>query len=175
MSKDERDYEIMHFARLKLLNARRELTGQTMFGPGGLACLSVRFALEFDLANGDARGVACEQIECHLRLCVAATTGFETLITVAGSDPLLAEAARRILDLRKESPVRLLTGNFNLNCIDCGTRGELVAALLIMQARDVASVTSRSVYVTDFIKALLPDDEYNKLKISPPASLATRQ
>jgi hypothetical protein len=51
--------------------------------------------------------------------------------------------------------------NSDLNCIDRGMRGELVAALLIIRARDVSSVTSRSVYV----KALLPDDEYKKLRL----------
>jgi hypothetical protein len=112
--------------------------------------------------------VAREHIERHMRLCVAATTGLETLITVAGSEPLLAEAARELLDLTKKRPVRLLADNSDLNCIDRGMRGELVATLLIMRARDVSSVTSRSVYVTDFIKALLPKDDYEKLQNSRP-------
>jgi hypothetical protein len=156
------------FAKMKLLNAHRQLTGDAVTGPGCLACLSVRFALEFDLANGDARSVARGHVERHMRLCVAATTGLETLITVAGSEPLLAEAARDILDLTKRRPVRLLADNSDLNCIDRGMRGELVAALLIMRARDASSVTSRSVSVTNFMKALLPDDDYKVLQNSPP-------
>jgi hypothetical protein len=162
LAKHEREDEIMLFAKQKLLNAHPRLANEAVTGPGALACLSVRFALEFDLANGDARSVAREQIERHMRLCVAATTGLDTLITVAGSEPLLAEAAREILDLTKKRPVRILADNSDLNCIDRGMRGELVAALLIMRARDVSSVTSRSVHVTDFMKALLGDEEYEE-------------
>jgi hypothetical protein len=168
LAEDIKDNEMMHFARMKLLNARPELTDKTLTGPGALACLSVRFALEFDLSNGDARSVAREHIENHMRLCVAATTGLETLITVAGSEPLLAEAARKLLDLTQKTHVSLLANNSDLNCVDRGMRGELVAALLIMRARDASSITSRTVRVTDFIKALLPDDDYEKLQNSWP-------
>jgi hypothetical protein len=158
----------MHFAKMKLLNGPISLANKDQTGPGSLACLSVRFALEFDLADGDARGVARDHIERHMRLCVAVTTGLETLFTVAGSEPLLAEAASQLLDLTKKRPVRLLANNSGLNCIDRGLRGELVAALLIMQARDASSARSRSVFVTDFIKALLPDDGYKELQSSRP-------
>jgi hypothetical protein len=84
------DYKevFMRFARQKLLDGQVELTASGMNGPGSLACLSVRFALEFDRADGDSRTVARKQVERHMRLSVAATTGFETLVTVAGSEPL---------------------------------------------------------------------------------------
>jgi hypothetical protein len=169
LAEDVKEYEIMHFAKIKLLNGRYQLTDKTWYGPGALACLSVRFALEFDLSNGDARNVASEHIERHMRLCVVATTGLETLITVTGSEPLLAEAARQVLDSTEMRPVRLLAQNSDLNCIDRGMRGELIAALLIMRARDASSSETRFVHVTDFIKALLPREEYeNKLQNSRP-------
>ena len=61
--------------------------------PGSLACLSLRFALEFCM-DGTARNVTYAHaeshmtfyLERHMRLCVAATTGFEKLVTVAGSE-----------------------------------------------------------------------------------------
>ena len=157
----------MIFAKQKLLDGQSELTA--LNGPGSLACLLVRFALEFDLANADSRTVARKQIERHMRLCIAATTGFDTLVTVAGSEPLLAQAAQELMNGTNASPVRLLANNSDLNCVDRGQRGELVAALLIMQARDASSMNRRWVYVTEFMKALLPASVYEMLKKSLPS------
>ncbi|KAI0248394.1 hypothetical protein BJV78DRAFT_1354923 [Lactifluus subvellereus] len=100
--------------------------------------------------------------------CVAATTGFETLVTVAGSEPLLAEAAHELIDRTKVNPVRHLANNSDLNCVDRGRRGELVAALLIMRARDESSDTRKWVSVIDFMKAPLPAPRYEMLKNAPP-------
>jgi hypothetical protein len=69
----------MLFAKQKLLDGPPVLA--SVNGSGSLACLSVRFALEFNLADEDARGVARKQIERHMRLCVAVTTGFEDLVS----------------------------------------------------------------------------------------------
>jgi hypothetical protein len=57
------------------------------------------------------------------------------LVTVAGSEPLLAEAGRELLDSSKENPVRHLADNSYLNCVDRGLRGKLVATLLIVRGR----------------------------------------
>jgi hypothetical protein len=161
-----KENDIMFLAKRKLLDGRVELTDVN--GPGSLACLSVRFALEFDSADGDFRTVACKQIEHHMRLCVAATTGFETLVTIAASEPLLAEAACHLMAGTRANPVRHLASNSDLNCVDCGQRGELVAALLIMRARDVSSFAKRWMYVTEFMKALLPTLAYEMLKSTLP-------
>jgi hypothetical protein len=115
-----------------------------------------------------ARSVARKQIERHMRLCVAVTTGFEVLVTIAGSEPLLAEAARELMSSTHANPVRHLANNSDLNCVDRGRRGELVAALLIMRARDASSGATKWVYVTDFIKALLPAPAYEMLKNAAP-------
>jgi hypothetical protein len=65
-----------------------------------------------------------------------------------------------------------LAHHSDLNCIDRGRRGELVAALIIMQARDAArgasSVNKRWVTVAEFMKALLPLADYEELRISQP-------
>jgi hypothetical protein len=156
--------EIMHLAKQKLLGGQIEPTDA-----GTLACLSVRFALEFNFAIGDARRVARDQIDHHMRLCVAATTGLKTLVTVAGSEPFLAEAAYQLQDLSKTNPVRDLASHRDLNYVDHGLRGELVAAFLIMQARDASLIKQvaspkRSITVTDFMKAFLPAPAYEKLE-----------
>jgi len=59
----------------------------------------------------------------------------------------------------------------DLNSIDRGRRGELVAALLIMQAYDAARESSRRRWVSvDFMEALLPPSAYNTLLQSAPTS-----
>lgn len=153
------------FAKTKLLDNKVRLADA---GPAGsLACLSVRFALEFN-ADGSARHIARKQVERHMRLCLAATTGFEHLVTIAGSEPLLAEAAFQLMK-NSGDPVRHLANHSDLHCIDRGRRGELVAALVIMQARDAAVEEGRrSMSVSDFMAALLPKDHFEKLESSEP-------
>ena len=105
--------------------------------PGSLACLSVRFALEFTM-DGTARDVVCEQIERYMRPCIAATTGLEKLVTGAGSEPLPAEAAYQLVKESGKNAVHYLAGHSDLSCINRGRRGELVSTLLIMHAYDEA-------------------------------------
>ena len=170
----------MLFTKEKLLNGPSTLAKEDSLG--SLACLSVRFALEFN-ADSISREVTRKQVERHMRLCLAATTGFERLITLAGSEPLLAEAAWQLMRDSSETPVRHLAKHSDLHCIDRGRRGELVATLLIMQARDAAVATQlkreksqgldrpeaqRAVSVADFMEALLPEASYEKLKVSMP-------
>jgi uncharacterized protein YwbE len=165
--------ELFEFAKQKLLDGGSELKQGD--GPGSLACLSVRFALEFD-ADSSSRDVACKQVERHMRLCLASTTGFERLIMLAGSEPFLAEAASQIMRLSGVNPVHHLANHSDLHCVDRGRRGELVAALIIMQARDAAVAAplprhrKRWVFVNDFMRALLPEEQYIKLQGSLPTS-----
>jgi hypothetical protein len=160
---------LMQFAKAKLLDGPVVLSDK--HAPGLLACLSVRFALDFDLAYEHGHEVARTQIERHMRLCVAATTGFEKLITIAGSEPLLAEAARELMSESGVRVVQHLAENSSLSCVDRGQRGELVAALIIMRARDAFTGTSsRVVSVNDFMNALLPESTYEVLKFNKPQS-----
>jgi hypothetical protein len=161
--------ELLHFAKQKLLDGKETLEKED--SAGSLACLSVRFALEFN-ADSISRDAACKQVERHMRLCLAATTGFESLITIAGSEPLLAEAAEELMRDSGANPVRYLANHSDLHCVDRGRRGELVAALIIMQARDMvaaqAPTRQRWVSVGDFMQALLPTDQYQDLDTSRP-------
>jgi hypothetical protein len=159
----------MDFVKEKLLYGPTELKNGNW--AGSLACLSTRFALEFDM-DGTARDVTYAQVERHMRLCIAATTGFEKMVTISGSEPLLAEAAYELMNGTRINAVCHLARHADLNCIDRGRRGELIAALLIMQAYDAARVISgrRSVSVANFMEALLPPLEYNTLLQSGPTS-----
>ncbi|KAH9990646.1 hypothetical protein BJV74DRAFT_920614 [Russula compacta] len=157
------ELELMDLVKAKLHNGPPVLDPKNW--PGSLACLSVRFALEF---NMDAPGsdIARTQVERHMRLCLAATPEF---ITLAGSEPLLAEAAYELMERTRLNPVRHLASNSFLNCVDRGRRGELVAALLIMQACDAARSSDRRwVSVDGFMKELLPPTKYQILKESFP-------
>ena len=108
--------ELFLFARQKLLNGRSSLIDMDDKDPGPriLACLSVRFALEFN-ADSISREVECAQVERHMRLCISVTTGFERLVTLAGSEPLLAEAASQLLHDSKANPVHHLAHHSDLN------------------------------------------------------------
>jgi hypothetical protein len=165
---------LMDYAKQKLLGGPDALEEHDR--AGSLACLSTRFALEFNM-DETAHDVAHTQVEWHLRLCILATAGLEKMVTISGSEPLLAEAAYQLMKAQegaKKSAVCHLAMHPDLNCIDRGRRGELVAALLIMQAYDAAREFSygRTVSVVNFMKALLPPQKYNTLLQSAPTSLS---
>jgi hypothetical protein len=160
---------VMDYVKQKLLDGPSELRKGN--SAGTLACLSTRFALEFNM-DGTARSITYAQVERHMRLCIAATAGLENLITIPGSEPLLAEAAYELMKGSGTNAVCHLAGHADLNCIDRGRRGELVAALLIMQTYDAARALSgrRWVSVINFMEALLPPTKYKTLLLSAPTS-----
>src|SRR5712671_5378483 len=122
--------------------------------------------------DGSARDVSYTQVERHMRLCIAETVGLEEMITTTGSEPLLAEAAYELMKNTEKSAVGYLAEHSDLNCIDRGRRGELVAILLIMQAYDAAREISRKrwVSVTNFMQALLPPSSHTTLLGPEPTS-----
>ncbi|KAH9977426.1 hypothetical protein BJV74DRAFT_156499 [Russula compacta] len=170
-----RDNYPMELAKTKLLNTNNTAYLDPKNGPGSLACLSVRFALEFNM-DGTAGDVARAQVERHMRLCLMATTERETFVTLAGSEPLLAEAAYELMKGTQSNPVHHLANHSDLNCVDRGRRGELVAALLIMGACDAARAEGqRWVSVDCFMKELLPQIKYQILKESLPTFYCSGQ
>ena len=153
---------IVDFAKFKLLAGSDTIEKNRNGSPSGpldraLACFSMRFPLECNFAYRDTRAIVGNQIESHMRLCTVVTNGFELLLTTVGSEPLLAEAAAQAMGASKMSPVKLLSTYMDTNCVSVGERGELVAALLVMRARDVlaASTSERWVRVIDFMENLI--------------------
>jgi hypothetical protein len=165
--RDGQENQIIRFAKQKLLNSNSESLEDKA---GSLACLCMRFALEFGTKpNARSRDIIRKQIERHMRLCIAATTGFEEFVTIAGSEPLLAEAAFELTHDSNVNPVHHLASHSDLYCVDRGRRGELVAALIIMQARDMAlQAPSRLMTVCEFLKSLLPSSAFDTLLNSLP-------
>jgi len=156
---------ILHFATQKLLGSHGDINvdaGPTLVTrlDQSLACLSARFPLEFDFSDPNARSLVRKQIEHHMRLCTIATSDFEEFFTTVGSEPLLAEAATEAMASGETNPIQQLSIHMGKSCINHGERGELVAALLVMQARDALTGdkgSRRWVHVCDFMKSLLGD------------------
>ena len=102
-----------------------------------------------------------------MRICVAATYELEEFVTVAGSEPLLAEAAYELIEEGETNAVRHLADHPSLHCIERGRRGELVATTLIMhaydEARKLTSDNQKWLSVSAFMKALPPQTEYDTL------------
>jgi hypothetical protein len=161
---------ILDYTKQKLLCGPVQLEEQNW--AGSLACLSTRFALEFNM-DGTVHDIINTLVERHMRLCIAGTAGLGEMITISGSEPLLAEAAHELMKATGMSAVHHLALHFNLNFIDCGRHGELVATLLIMEAYDAARAFSgtRWVSVANFMEALLPPEKYDMLLQSAPTSL----
>ena len=151
----------MDFAVQKLLGGFNNIGDPN--SPGYLdrtiACLSVRVPLDFNFSHPNARHIVAKQIEGHLRLCTIATSGMELFLTTIGSEPLLAEAAFDVMSKSMKSPIDHLSNHMDNNCVIYGERGELVAALLVMQARGALTSASQSRWVSvgDFMKTLLGD------------------
>ena len=150
---------VLRFAKQKLLDGKEFLEMEDSLG--SLACLATRLGLEFN-EDEDSCNAAYKQVERHMRICISTTTGFTKMVTCSASEPLLAEAAFRLLSDSPVNPVKRLANHANLYCVDLGRRGELVAALIIMQARDASlprnEFDRRWVPVVDFFQALLPPE-----------------
>ena len=77
-----------------------------------------------------------EQIANHMRVCVAIEDGIESLRGIAPSEPVLSEAASRIMLTREFSLPGALSEILGGYCIDQGERGELIVASFFTWARD---------------------------------------
>ena len=113
----------------KLLNNKDLLEEVDILG--SLACLAMRFRLEFN-EDEDSLHVSYKQVECHMCICLAASTGFKKLITCSALESLLAEAAYELITNSSVSPVKRLANHSNLYCVDQGRCGKLVASFIIM-------------------------------------------
>ncbi|KAI0741929.1 hypothetical protein C8Q80DRAFT_1123673 [Daedaleopsis nitida] len=113
-----------------------------------LVCLSVRIPIDFKrLSTGPLER---KLVSDHMRLLLYANPGFTSMITVSSSEPTLAHASYRYTSVKrwrngqlreesiKWSPIRALSENLESGDLDLGTRGEIAAAALLLDARDRA-------------------------------------
>ena len=101
--------------------------------------MAVRLALEFNATTLVSQNRERTQVEKHMRVCLVMNPGFETAVTIAPSEPLLAEAAYLLMQDRKAFDLpRALLSELEGPGLDKGNRGELICLVLLLAARDVA-------------------------------------
>jgi hypothetical protein len=129
---------------------------------GRFAAIATRIPLEFSAISTRAVEQEMIQVEKHMRVCLSVRPGFTSAITVAASEPILAEAARDVM-LEMNSPEELLKA-LRLSGMDKGDRGEMAAMLLLLLAYDKArrkaekeaeEIRLPAVSLVSFLEALL--------------------
>ncbi|PSS08847.1 hypothetical protein PHLCEN_2v3462 [Hermanssonia centrifuga] len=104
---------------------------QELKSSGRLACLAVRLSLEFRDTNPPQEFL---QVEKHMRICLAATAGLNSMRTISPSEPLLAEGA--YIAMADWSAAEALLQHIDDSSVSAGDQGELIAALIVLLARD---------------------------------------
>lgn len=143
------------------------------------APLSVRLLLEFDISREKAREVEMELVARNMRIVYSVPSHREYLRAGTPSEPILAEAAAVAMNRFRDAlkPVECISGLLESGLIDKGSRGELVARLLLTLAHDAAvwriskleglkkedTWWSRPVLLVDFLRALFADDHHSKV------------
>ena len=102
------------------------------------ACLSQRLALDFSRTSFVSQGYEQKQMESHTRICIRMQDNYETLDTITGSEPLLAEAAYHVMQSQSFRPAEALKLLLDSFSVHKGDRGELLSILLLTLARDGA-------------------------------------
>ena len=140
-----------------------------------MACMSVRLALEFNERTLDAEDMERTLVEKHMRVCLSVDPGFETAITVAPSEPLLAEASYRLMRSPAFDLPRSLLTQLEFPGLDKGDRGELIVMTLCLEARDAAAtrLQDRVIPVIEFIRELLVPGAHDDVLGSKPIMART--
>lgn len=174
--------DIVRFAIRKLLKINSP-TNDDLSEIQLLACLGVRVPFEFKQSPG-ASLVQRELVTNHLRLLLFADVGFTRAVTACASEPLLAEASYQVgigqrwlsagkpatTALQQQSPILVLSRQLQSSYMDLGTRGELVAAVLLLDARDRATMFSRDDSSPALSPSRLPKDGHERFVSSPASS-----
>jgi len=135
--------------------------------------MAVRLALEFNSTTLKSQERERLQVAKHMRVCIKVDDGFETIVSVAPSEPILAEGARCLMAHPTFDLPRSLLRELQTPGLDKGSRAELVALVLLLLACDKAAATTatttRAFSVDEFFKNLLNSDDYVKLLEAEPS------
>ncbi|KAH9916858.1 uncharacterized protein B0H18DRAFT_1123930 [Fomitopsis serialis] len=122
--------------------ARLLLNSDHLDGPSTdaqtFACLSHRLALPLVSVTPSEQRAEQEQIQHHLRICLAFDPTSGDLVSVAPSEPLLAEAAYYAMRIRSMDTPQALRAIFDAFSIGVGQQGDVVLQALLIAARDAA-------------------------------------
>ena len=113
------------------------------------ACMAVRLSLEFNSTALESQQRERLQVAKHMHICIKVNDGFETIVSVAPSEPILAEGARLLMSNPK----------FNLP----------KSLLRELQVPGLAKTNTRAVSVHEFFKNLLNSDDYAELLDAMPS------
>jgi hypothetical protein len=150
---------LVRFAGEKLLN------GSQPVGPltpeQELACLSQRMPIEFYSTTYNTRKQEQQQVEAHMRVCLKVLPGFESMVTITPSEPILSEAASDIMSTPNFDAPKALQRVLGGFAVHRGDRGEFVVMLLFTLSRDKAILTRspstanhRVFFINDFFTHL---------------------
>ena len=126
--------DAMSFAVAKLLNWTAINDKWQINDDQMVACLCHRLPIEFQSASS----FQYKFVENHMRICVRLDPEDQTMISMSSSEPVLSEASFVVMKncVEKILPaMKIILGGFSVNK---GDRGELVALLILLLARDEA-------------------------------------
>jgi hypothetical protein len=140
-----------------------------------MACMSVRIPLEFNARTLRSQEREMILVEKHMRVCLSVDAGFETAVTVAPSEPILAEASYLVMRNPAFDLPRHLLAELERPGLDKGSRGEVIVATLCLEARDAAAtmLQSRIIPVNDFITHLIAPRALEEVLLSKPIMVRT--
>ncbi|CAG8722383.1 10920_t:CDS:2, partial [Acaulospora colombiana] len=150
---------IFDFAMIKLLNTQHINKDFRPTRQDILAIMGLRLGLKLDAQNRPDADVAKQLVERHMRVVMQVTADSNTIKTLAPSEPVLAEASIRAMRVLgdKFRPAEALHQVLGDSLHAKGERGEFIAALLLLLARDEVAKETKSakIRVTDFLVKLL--------------------
>jgi len=122
-----------------------------------MACVSVRIPLEFNPRTLRSQDLEKTLVEKHMRVCLSVDPGFETAVTIAPSEPLLAQASFLLMKSPAFDLPRSLLSELEQSGLSKGDRGELIGMTLCLMGHDAAAkkLDSQVIPVCDFIRELL--------------------
>jgi hypothetical protein len=162
---DKVQRQIIEFAQSKLIcnNDHSKISDKAK-----IAVLARRLLLEFEPKREAAVRTETELVAAHMHVAYSVPAHREYLRSGAPSEPILAEAAARIMASNHFQTAEILSEYLSNGLITRGERGELVGRLLLIQAFDAAVMTkslrdrinpihfSVAIPVIDFLVALFP-------------------
>lgn len=121
--------------------------------------------------NGRREGFT--QVHKHMRICITVNDDNQTCETVQPAEPLLAEAAARIVKEKKVNQAEKLLDVLGGPSICKGDRGEFICILLWLMARDaiVQGSEKRVISILDLLSHLLHQDWHKAVKNANPSHL----
>ena len=137
--------------------------------------MSVRIPLEFNAVTLRSQEMERTLVEKHMRVCLSVDPGFETVVTVAPSEPLLSEASYLLMRSPAFDLPRSLLTELEYPGLNKGDRGELIVMTLCLEARDAAAtrLKKRVIPVNEFIREFLAHPLHEDVLHSKPTRART--